>query len=61
MHRRAGHGNLMETAHVVGDLAGSEVIVLAQIENLADDVGGVACGQRCGARGQSHSPAAPWP
>src|SRR5688572_7015925 len=40
MHRRAGHGDLMEPSEVVGDPAGAKVILLPQIHDLADDVRG---------------------
>ena len=38
MHGRAGDRDLMEPPQIVGDPAGAEVILLAQIQDLADDL-----------------------
>src|SRR5262245_60381981 len=61
MHGRAGHGDLMEPPQIVGDPAGAEVILLPQIEDLADDFGRCPLGHRSAARGRSRSPAWPRP
>src|SRR5687768_12839133 len=39
MHCRAGDGDLMESPQVIRDPAGAEVILLAQIQDLADHCG----------------------
>jgi hypothetical protein len=38
MDGRGDDGDLMEPPEIVGDAAGAEVIVLAQIQDLADDL-----------------------
>ena len=38
MHRRRGERHAMKPFQVVGDLPGAEVIVLAEVQNLAHDV-----------------------
>ena len=51
--------HLMKSLQVGRDPAGSEVIVLAEIDDLADDVVLPSRGTRRGVRGRSHNPASP--
>jgi hypothetical protein len=48
MDGRAGHDELVESLQVIGDLPGPEVVMLPQVEDLADDL-----------RRRSQSPASP--
>src|SRR5687768_17863727 len=57
MHRRAGDGDLMESPQIIRDPAGAEVILLPQIQDLADHFGWRAIGQLCATRGRSLKPA----
>jgi hypothetical protein len=43
MHGGHGHSELMKPLQVVSDSAGAKVIILAQIENLANDIGRDRC------------------